>query len=143
MGDIINVISWWRGFMCCVYLLLGCVACVPSNLSSQHLTLFFSAEVWGGSPFSEAERKETVVRALKSKASEVLLREVGFEESTSIVKRVFAIYEVNARTGLPRIRNGYRVELELPSNPPERITLVNQFTGVRWSIRIDEALGGQ
>jgi hypothetical protein len=129
----------WRMMLCGVVIVLGCAACIP--VLNQRITLFFSAEVWGGSPFSEDDKQQTFIRALKSRQSEILIRAIPFEETSLIVKRVYAVYEVNARVGLPKIISGYRVELELPADPPERITLLNQLTGVSWSIRLDEALG--
>ena len=119
--------------------------CMPlRGASRQQVSLFFSAEVWGGSPFSEIEKKQVFVEALKSKQSAFLLRLVPFEilESSVLVSNFVAVYEVNARVGLPQIKSGYRVELDIPlSKPPERITLVNKLTGVSWSIRLAEVAG--
>lgn len=132
---------WQRRVIAIVCIWVGCVACVPAGLSSQTLNLFFSSDAWGGSPFAESEKKEAFIHALKSKQIQVLTKEVAFEDSSNLVKRFVAVYEVNPIIGIPTIKSGYRLELELPAYPLERITLLNLLTGVRRSIRIGEVTG--
>jgi hypothetical protein len=123
-----------------ILLLVGLTSCIPAT-QGNHLEFFFSEQVWGGSPFDEAQKKQLFVEALKGKKSESVTKPVPFEMSDSsvIVKRFDALYEVNATIGLPEVRSGYVLELTLPASPPERITLTNKLTGVSWSVNLKSA----
>jgi hypothetical protein len=111
--------------------------CVPAT-QQNHLEFFFSEDVWGGSPFDEAQKKQLFVAALKTRDSERISQDVPFEinDASVIVKRFTALYEVDANIGLPKVRSGYVLELALGSTPPERVTLINTLTGVSWAIKL-------
>jgi hypothetical protein len=117
--------------------LVAFTSCVPA-MTTRHLEFFFSEDVWGGSPFDEAQKKQLFVAALKTRDSERISQDVPFEinDASVIVKRFTALYEVDANIGLPKVRSGYVLELGLLSTPPERITLTNKLTGVSWSIKL-------
>lgn len=117
--------------------LVNLASCVPAT-SARHLEFFFSEEVWGGSPFDEAQKKQLFVEALKTRDSQSISQAIPFEiNDTSVtVKRFAALYEVDANLGLPKVRSGYLLELSLGSAPPERITLTNRLTGVSWSVNL-------
>jgi hypothetical protein len=122
-------------------ILTSFTACVPATQTSvRHLEFFFSDEIWGGSPFSEAQRKDLFVAALKTRGSERISKEVPFETAdTSVtVKRFSALYEVNANIGLPKVRSGYVLELSISDPLLERVTLTNTLTGVSWSITLND-----
>jgi hypothetical protein len=120
-----------------ILLLVGLTSCIPAT-QDHHLEFFFSEQVWGGSPFDEAQKKQLFVEALKDRKSERVTKPVPFElsDSSVVVKRFDALYEVNATIGLPKVRSGYVLELTLPASPPERVTLTNTLTGVSWSINL-------
>ncbi len=119
------------------FVVLGLTGCVPATEGRQ-LEFFFSEKIWGGSPFDEAQKKELFVAALKNKDNESISKPVLFEVNNPlvIVKRADALYEVNANLGLPEVRSGYVLELELPITPLDRVTLTNTLTGVSWSVNL-------
>jgi hypothetical protein len=121
-------------------LLLGftLTSCVPVTQGKQ-LEFFFSEQVWGGSPFDEAQKQALFVEALRGRKSESVSKPVPFELSdrSVVVKRFDALYEVSANIGLPKVRSGYVLELELPANPPESILFTNTLTGVSWSVKLN------
>jgi hypothetical protein len=118
-------------------------SCVPA-VKGNHLEFFFSEQAWGGSPFDEAQKKQLFVEALKGKKTESVSQPVAFEisDSSVTVKRFDALYEVNATIGLPEVRSGYVLELDLPVSPPERVTLTNMLTGVSWSVKLKQVSSG-
>lgn len=120
-------------------LIVGLTSCVPA-VQGKRLEFFFSEQIWGGSPFSEEQKKQLFVNALKGKKSESISQPVPFEISAAlvVVTRFDALYEVNANLGLPKVRSGYLLELALPANPPERVTLTNTLTGVSWSVKLNK-----
>jgi hypothetical protein len=117
--------------------LFSLVSCLPVT-ENNHLEFFFSERVWGGSPFSEAQKKQVFVKALEARDRETLSEAVPFEVDNSAVsiKRFMAIYEVDASVGLPKVRSGYSLELTLPTPPLEHIKLTNKLTGVAWSVSL-------
>jgi hypothetical protein len=121
-------------------LLLGftLTSCVPATQGKQ-LEFFFSEQVWGGSPFDEAQKQALFVEALRGRKSESVSKPVPFELSdrSVVVKRFDALYEVSANIGLPKVRSGYVLELELPANPPASILFTNTLTGVSWSVKLN------
>jgi hypothetical protein len=127
----------WCKLFSIVLLLTVLAGCVPAT-TGAHLEFFFSEDVWGGSPFSEAQKKQLFVEALKARDSQRISQDVPFEinDPSVTVKRFTALYEVDAKVGLPTVRSGYVLELSLGANSPARITLTNEFTGVSWAIKI-------
>jgi hypothetical protein len=123
------------GFLLVVVSLASCVPATRAN----HLEFFFSEDVWGGSPFSETQKKQLFVAALKARDSERISQDIPFETSDAsvTVKRFTALYEVDASIGLPKVRSGYVLELSLGSMPPQRVTLTNTLTGVSWTVRLN------
>jgi hypothetical protein len=121
-----------------VFLLIGLTGCIPTT-DNTHLEFFFSEQMWGGSPFDEAQKKQLFVEALKGRKTESVSKPVAFEisDNSVTVKRFDALYEVNANVGLPEVRSGYLLELDLPASPPERVTLTNTLTGVSWSVKLN------
>jgi hypothetical protein len=120
-----------------VFISISFSGCVPATRAG-HLEFFFSENIWGGSPFNEAQKKELFVEALKGRKSESATKPVPFEisDASVIVKRFDALYQVDAVLGLPEVRSGYVLELDLPANPPERVTFTNRLTGVSWSVNL-------
>ncbi len=118
-------------------LLLGLGGCVPAT-QGNHLEFFFSEKVWGGSPFDELQKKQLFVAALEGRKTESVSKPVPFEisDASVIVKRFDALYEVTAATGLPKVRSGYLLWVDLPTPAPERVTLTNTLTGVSWSLEL-------
>jgi hypothetical protein len=117
----------------------GLNSCVPAT-SSHQLEFFFSENVWGGSPFSEAQKKQVFVTALKKQGRESLSQIIPFEVSdpSITISKFIAIYEVDARAGLPEIKSGYRLELKSSTELPERILLSDKLSGVAWTINLNE-----
>jgi hypothetical protein len=118
--------------------LVAFTGCVPAT-TARHLEFFFSEDVWGGSPFNEAQKKQLFVAALKTRDSERISQDVPFEisDASVTVKRFSALYEVDANIGLPKVKSGYLLELALSPTPPERVTLTNTLTGVSWTIKLN------
>jgi hypothetical protein len=125
-------------FLVLGFLFFSLTSCVPTT-STRQLEFFFSEDVWGGSPIDEAQKKQLFVAALETRGSESVSKDLPFEMSdTSVtVKRFAALYEVDATSGLPKVRSGYVLELSLNSTPPERVTLTNTLTGVTWTLRLN------
>jgi hypothetical protein len=121
-------------------ILVSFTACFPGTQNSErHLEFFFSDEVWGGSPFDEAQKKEVFVAALKARDSERISEDVPFETVAAVtVKRFMALYEVDANIGLPKVRSGYLLELAVSDPSVERVTLTNSLTGVSWAINLNQ-----
>lgn len=132
-------------FLLCLGLLvsLSLTACVP-RANPNTRVLLFSADVWGGSPFTEGQKRRVFLEALSAKSVRRLIKAIPFEleNQTSLenqavtIRRFEAVYEVNAKQTPPLVKNNYRLMLELSDNPPERITLRNTMNGVTWSLRI-------
>jgi hypothetical protein len=120
-------------------LLFMLTSCVPAT-QGAHLEFFFSEGVWGGSPFDEIQKKQVFVEALKVQRIKSVSKPVAYKISdpSVIVARFDALYEVNANLGLPEVRSGYVLELDLPKNPPESVTFTNTLTGVTWSVKLSQ-----
>lgn len=115
-------------------------ACLPGTDVDTRV-LYFSADVWGGSPFTEGQKKRVFLEALSSQSVRRISQSVAFEleEESVSVRRFAAVYEVSAKQRPPLVKNGYQLILELSGNPPKRIVLRNSETDVSWSLRIDDA----
>ena len=118
-------------------------SCVP-GASANTTRWFFSAEAWGGDPFSPEEKQAIVVDALSAKRIDRLTRKVSYKVSPELtVRRFVAVFEVDGRRSPPRLRSGYDVSLELPDNAPESVTLTNTETGVAWAVDLAAELASE
>lgn len=114
-------------------MLLGCVPTSSANTTQW----FFSADAWGGVPFSPEEKQAAVVEALAGRRVNRLVRQVDFEVSPRLsVRRFVAVFEVDARRRPPTFKSGYDVSFVLPEIPPERVLLTNVDTGVAWTVNV-------
>ncbi|ADI13924.1 hypothetical protein [Truepera radiovictrix] len=108
----------------------------------RELTFFFSAEAWGGTPFSVEEKQLAMGRALLRGGFERLEQPVAHlavspETPEARVRSFVAIFEVDASVRPPRIRTGYELELLVPDAPePLAVELVNGVTGVTNIVQI-------
>jgi hypothetical protein len=91
---------------------------------------FFSADAWGGLPFSQQEMRETLVEAVGDASRRRLERAVPFRAVPDAWLSFIALYEVDASEPFPRIRSGYLLEVPLTDGRPSQIALTNEDTGV-------------
>lgn len=137
-------ISRWLFALVGLLLLASCApasqsAATPAIAGPRHtVTLFFSAEVWGGLPFAVAEKQRTLAVAVAGQSIERLERPIPYEISNDRVQvqRFLAIYEVDGQGAVPKLRSGYELRLSLPSDPPQQISLTNRATGFRYAVRL-------
>jgi len=107
-----------------------------ATTTGRVVDFFFSAEAWGGTPFSLEEKQAVMARAMLSGEVERLEEEVpylsGGEGAAGAEVRAFtAVYEVDASERPPSVRAGYELELLVPRTQEVlEIELVNSQTGV-------------
>lgn len=106
----------------------------------------FSAEVWGGSPFSAEEKQRVMARAMLKRSLVRLEREVPQMASGADfkVRHFLAVYQVDGRTAPPSIEVGYFLELMVPRKETTfSLDLINRNTNVanRVEVAPDDADG--
>jgi hypothetical protein len=131
-----------------LWLLIALAACAPAVQPEavQALHLTFSADAWGGLPFTAEARQRALVQAVLDRrverleqavATTVEVQPVGVAIS---VQRFTAFFEVDARGGLPIVSSGYQLELQLAQNAPTvHARLTNRATGITRGLRLDPA----
>lgn len=97
---------------------------------------FFSADAWGGLPFSQEEMRTTLVEAVRGGSLRRVERRVPFRAVPDAWLSFVALYEVDASESFPRIRSGYVLEVALTDGRPPRLALTNADTGVTRTIRL-------
>jgi len=112
----------------------------PGSAQEQQLVSFyFSAEVWGGVPFTDAQKQQVMVEAMLSGERSHLEREVVHLLDTPgvQVRRFAAVFEVNGSVRPPAMRSGYELELLVPRGREAlMVELVNGETGVVNLVRV-------
>ncbi len=112
----------------------------PEGSREQRLvSLYFSAEAWGGVPFSEAQKQQAMVAAMLSREHSGLEHEVAHVLDTPgvQVRRFAAVYEVDGGAHPPALRSGYELELLVPHSEDNlTVELVNGETGVTNLVRV-------
>lgn len=113
------------------------IAATASTAAEQRaVTFFFSAEAWGGTPFSVQEKQEAMARAMLGSGSVHLEQRVvhlvtGQSSAEAHVRSFSAVFEVDASVRPPRIRTGYELELTVPRlSHTLEVELINGETGV-------------
>ncbi|MBS3967766.1 MAG: hypothetical protein KGZ60_10980 [Truepera sp.] len=125
--------------------LSGCAPAVqPAAVQVVHLT--FSADAWGGLPFTAEARQRTMVQAVLDRRVERLEQAVATTvdaQPASVLLSVqgfTAFFEVDARSGLPIVSSGYQLELHLAQGAPTvHARLTNRATGITRGLRLDPA----
>jgi hypothetical protein len=109
------------------------VAAQNSRLEEmRRVAYFFSAEAWGGLPFTDAQKQQVMVQAMTQRSLVRMELQVTHLLSTSDarVSAFTAVYEIDGRTEPPRLRAGYTLELLVPhSGSPLTVELINGDTG--------------
>lgn len=94
---------------------------------------FFSAEAWGGLPFSDEQMQQVMVRAMLEHALVRMELPVThlLDAPNAHVRAFTAVYEIDGRGDTPSLRAGYELELLVPrSGSPLIIELINGDTGI-------------
>lgn len=108
------------------------LAQTPSADELRLVHYFFSAEAWGGLPFSEAQEQQVMVRAMLERSLVRMELEVTHLLSApeARVRAFTAVFEVDGRVEPPALRAGYELELLVPhSQTPLTVELINGETG--------------
>ncbi len=120
-------------------LILLCSACLPSQRAypNDANILTFSADIWGGTPFNEAQKKNLFVKALSSKTKERIEQDIPYTlEGNAEVSWFLAFYEVDARKLPPSLNNGF--ELVVANGTASELKLTNSINGVSWLVKLSE-----
>lgn len=111
-------------------------SCVPVFKPVHTEVLFFSAEVWGGTPFNDQAKKQVFTEALESKSIKRLEQTIPFASQGSIrVERFVALYEVDARQSPPSLKNGFELWAQQGSEA-SHFMLTNKQTGISWLVKL-------
>lgn len=108
---------------------------LTQSQSTEDLRLvryFFSAEAWGGLPFSEVQEQQVMVDAMLKRSLVRMELEVTHLLSApeARVRAFKAVFEVDGRVEPPSMRAGYELELLVPhSQTPFTVELINGETG--------------
>lgn len=97
------------------------------------VSYFFSAEAWGGLPFTEAQKQQVMIDAMLGRSLvRMELKVTHLLSAPEARVRVFtAVYEIDGREASPILRAGYELELLVPhSQTPLSVELINAETGV-------------
>lgn len=114
----------------------------PADTKVEDLRLinyFFSAEAWGGLPFSEEQKQQVMVRAMLEHSLVRMELPVThlLSASDAHVRTFKAVYEIDGRADTPTLRAGYELELLVPrSQVPLTIELINGNTGITNRVEI-------
>ena len=111
----------------------------PESAQEQLASFYFSTEVWGGLPFTNAQKQQVIIDAMLSGKRSHLEREVvHLLNAPGVQVRHFtAVYEVDGSVRPPAIRSGYELELLVPrSRKALMVELVNGETGVANLVRV-------
>jgi hypothetical protein len=109
------------------------VAAQNSRLEDmRRVEYFFSADAWGGLPFTDAQKQQVMVQAMVQRSLVRMELQVThlLSASDARVRTFTAVYEVDGRSEPPRLRAGYTLELLVPhSGSPLTVELINGDTG--------------
>jgi hypothetical protein len=112
----------------------------PEGSREQRLvSLYFSAEAWGGVPFTETQKQQAMVASMLGRKNSGLEHEVAHVLDTPgvQVRRFAAVYEVDGSARPPALTSGYELELLVPySEDSLKVELVNDETGVTNLVRV-------
>lgn len=103
---------------------------------ARAVDFFFSAEAWGGTPFSVEDKQQAMALAMLRSGVERLEAPITHlavspETPEARVRSFVAVFEVDASVRPPRIRTGYELELLVPHvQQALEIELINGVTGV-------------
>lgn len=131
-----------------LWLLAVLSACAPAVQPEavQVARLTFSADAWGGLPFTAEARQQAMVQAVLGRRVERLEQAVATTvdvEPVGValsVQRFTAFFEVDAHAGLPIVSSGYQLELHLAQGAPAvHARLTNRATGITRNLRLDPA----
>jgi hypothetical protein len=117
----------------------GCAPQTQPSEATASVQFFFSSEAWGGVPFTAPEKQQALVRAMLSQSVERLERGATFVAERPVeISRAVAVYEVDRRGELPRLRAGYELELRAPESLlGQRVTLTNRGSNVSRSVVLE------
>ncbi len=120
---------WWG-------VLLGALltACVPQAHTAnapEIRNFFFSTDTWGELPFSVQAKQQALVAATLRDGVLRLEEDVPFaiEPAGATVRQFRAVFEVDVRSGVPKTKSGYALQVVVPREL-EAVILTNQLTGV-------------
>lgn len=112
----------------------------PGSAQEQQLVSFyFSAEAWGGLPFTNVQKQQVMVDAMLSGEQPHLEREVVHLQDAPMVqvRRFAAVFEVDGSVRPPAMQSGYELELLVPRGREAlTVQLVNSETGVVNFVRV-------
>jgi hypothetical protein len=97
------------------------------------VSFFFSAEAWGGVPFSEAEKQKVMVDAMLTGQPARIEAGVTHLLSTpeAHVRSFVAVFEVDGSVRPPTMKAGYELELLVPQTREAlTVELINGETGI-------------
>ncbi len=113
---------------------------VSANVEDlRPVSYFFSADAWGGLPFSEAQKQQVMVKAMLEHALvRMELPVTHLISATDAHVRTFtAVYEVDGRGDTPAMRAGYELELLVPRRETAlSVELINGDTGIANRVEI-------
>ncbi|MDZ7705643.1 MAG: hypothetical protein U5L04_14305 [Trueperaceae bacterium] len=117
----------------------GCAPQTRPSEATASVQFFFSSEAWGGVPFTAPEKQQALVRAMLDRSVERLERGASFAAEGPVeVRRAVAVYEVDRRGDLPRLRAGYELELRAPESLlGQRVVLTNRASNVSRSVVLE------
>lgn len=123
-------------------------ACAPAvePEAARVVSLTFSADAWGGLPFTAEARQRAMVEAVLGRGvqrlEQAIATTVEVQPASALlsVQQFTAFFEVDARDGLPIVTSGYRLELQLAQDiPVVHARLTNRATGTTRGLRLDPA----
>lgn len=126
------------------FLALLCLACLTLSSCAPKLfgypsnadVLLFSADVWGGTHFSESLKKQVFKDALSAKGVKRLEQYVPFESvGGADVQWFLAYYEVDATQFPPALESGFELVV-IPNGEPKELFITNKRTGVSWLVKL-------
>lgn len=130
---------WWRSALFGLLL----TACAPQT---QHASgapeirnFFFSTDTWGELPFSIQAKQQALVAATVRDGFLRLEEDVPFviEPANATVRQFRAVFEVDGRSGVPKTKSGYALQVVVPREL-ESVILTNQLTGISNAVTLLE-----
>ena len=126
-----------------VFLVVFLAACAPQtrqvSSAPEIRNFFFSTDTWGALPFSVQAKQQALVAATLRDGVLRLEEDVPFliEPADATVRQFQAVFEVDVRSGVPKTKSGYALQVVVPREL-ETVILTNQLTGVSNAVTLLE-----
>jgi len=126
-----------------VWLAILLTSCVPqrqyTSSTPEIRNFFFSTDTWGALPFSVQAKQQALVAATLRDGILRLEEDVPFviEPAGATVRQFRAVFEVDVRSGVPKTKSGYALQVVVPQEL-EAVILTNQLTGVSNAVTLLE-----